>query len=122
MFTYGEEATDLLNTLRDEIGDTKEAPEGVFPEGENFGDNRLIYLYNDEGQHLGRFTARCCELLGRAYARYPTATRLGPSDETVKAVDYFKEEARRLRQLYGWHQSLSPRNPYRGGVETQVRP
>lgn len=121
-FTYGEGADELINTLRDEIGDVNENPDGVFPEGENFGDNRLVYLYNEEGQHMGRFTARCCEVLARAYARYPTATRIGPSDETLKAADYYKDEARRLRLLYGFPVTQPPRSPFSGSMENTHRP
>lgn len=122
MFTYGEGASELINQLRDEIDDTRESPDGIFPLGENFGDNRLVYLYNDEGQHMGRFTARCCEILARAYAKYPTASRLGPSDETLKATDYYTKEAQRLRQLYGHHNTAGTRHPFSGSVPFQGVP
>lgn len=121
-FTYGEGADEQITLLRDEIGDTKINPDGIFPEGENSGDNRLTYLYNDEGQHLGRFTARCCEILARAYARYPTASRLGPADETVKASEYYKDEAARLRALYGYPATQTIRNPFSGSIEARYRP
>ncbi|MBK8989265.1 MAG: hypothetical protein IPM39_24910 [Chloroflexi bacterium] len=122
MFTYGEGATELINQLRNEVQDNKESPDGVFPLGENFGDDHLTYLYHDESQHLGRFTARCCEILARAYARFPTASRLGPSDETLKAADYYSAEARRLRQLYGYPNNTGIRYPFSGSVPFQSVP
>jgi hypothetical protein len=101
-FTYGDDAAEIITKLRDEIDDTQEKPDGVFPDGRNFSDERLTELYSDEGQHLGRFIARCCEILARAYARYPTATRLGPEDETVNAFEHYTTEASRLRRLHGY--------------------
>ncbi|MBE2223850.1 MAG: hypothetical protein IAF02_20085 [Anaerolineae bacterium] len=100
-FTYGDEAPALLNLLRDEIDDTQENPKGVFPDGRNFSDARLTEILLEEAQIIGRFTARCCEILSRAYARFPTQTRLGPTGETIKAFEYYRGEAARLRRLHG---------------------
>ena len=118
MFTYGDGAPEIITTLRDEIDDTQEKPNGVFPDGRNFSDERLTELLVAEGQHLGRFTARCCEILARAYARYPTAMRLGPEDETVNAFEHYTAEASRLRRLHGF---VGGRRRGATAVPTEVR-
>jgi hypothetical protein len=118
-FTYGADAEPIINTLRDEIDDTQVKPGGVYPDGRNFSDQRLLELYTDEGVHLGRFIARCCEILARAYAHHPTSMRLGPEGEEYNAFGYYTAEASRLRRLHGY---LHSRKPTTQAIPTEVKP
>lgn len=102
MFSYGDGASELINQMREEIDDTRQEPDGVYPDGHNFSDQTLLTLHAAEGLNLGRLTARCCEILARAYARYPTASRMGPVGESVAASKHYRLEAARLRQLHGY--------------------
>lgn len=92
----------VISLLREEIDDTKVDPNGVFPDGRNFTDEHLTRILKDEGNDYGRFAAKACELLARAYARFPTATRLGPENETVNAFKHYTAEASRLRKTHGY--------------------
>lgn len=102
-FTYdiaasGEYLT--ISQIRLEIGDTVE-DSGVRPDGRNFSDAELLSIYGDEGDHVGRAAARCCELLAREWGRVPKTTLRGDAIDPSQASVNFAREARELRRAHG---------------------
>lgn len=89
-----------IGQIRLEIGDTQENA-GPFPDGRNFQDAELHFLYVDEGEVVGRAAARAAELIAIAWAGAPTDVTLGPHRTRYAANFYWQEAAKRLRAIYG---------------------
>lgn len=89
-----------IGQIRLEIGDTQENA-GPFPDGRNFMDAELHYLYESEGENVGRAAARAAEVLATSWAGAPTDVTLGPHRTRYAAHGYWVKEAARLRNQFG---------------------
>ena len=96
-FTY--DLTTDAGKLRLEIGDSTEDA-GVRPDGSNFSDEEIAYIFDQEGS-LGCAVARACEMLATLWATAADLT-VGPRSEKLGQVaDRFEVRAKALRVQYG---------------------
>lgn len=101
--TYRLESDDLnevaIAQIRLEVGDTSEE-RGIKPDGSNYQDDEIIYIYNSEAQIVGRAAARICEQMATAWSSVPR-TMFGSLFDPRKITWNFLKQAERLRAQYG---------------------
>jgi hypothetical protein len=104
-FTYNLTSSDddilVISKIRLELGDTVEGS-GIKPNGENFTDDELSFLYDQEDDSVGRAVAHACEILAKSWATHVTTERVGAITENYGEVsERWANRAKELREQYG---------------------
>ena len=89
-----------ISAIRLEVGDT-ETTRGIKPNGKNYTDDEIIYLYDLEGQSIGRAAARICEQMANAWSSVPR-TMFGSLFDPRHIGRNFMRQAETLRRQYGY--------------------
>ena len=102
-FSYELNSSDLdianISKIRLEVGDT-DPERGIKPDGENYSDNEILYVFNDEGRIIGRAAARICEQQATAWTSVPR-TMFGALFDPRAVASNFMKQAKDLRRKYG---------------------
>lgn len=104
-FTFDLSATgDLLtiSEIRLFVGDKVE-DNGILPNGTNFQDDEILTLYSKEGSHQRRAAAAILESAAAAWSAHAGRYKLGPEDQESMQADMFGQQARTLRDRYGYN-------------------
>ena len=103
-----------ISALRFEIGDTVDG-DGPKPDGTNFTDVEISYMYAQEGNSAVAGAARACEVLARSWARMANE-QAGPLSKDYSSVAAaWDKQALRLREQSGGGQPVA----FRVGVSRQ---
>jgi len=101
--TYRLESPDLneaaIAQIRLEVGDTSEE-RGIKPDGTNYQDDEIIYIYNLEGKNVGRAAAKICEQMATAWSSVPR-TMFGSLFDPRSIVRNYQKQAMLLRNQHG---------------------
>jgi hypothetical protein len=98
-FTY--DTSNANGQIRLEIGDFSDG-EGIRPNGDNFTDEEIAYLYGEEGSHVLKTVARLCEVLSREYSAYAGIQMLdGHAEGYNRMAENFAKRAADIRARYG---------------------
>jgi len=101
--TYRLESPDLneqaIAQIRLEVGDTSEE-RGIKPDGTNYQDDEIIYIYNLEGKVVGRAAARICEQMATSWSSVPR-TMFGSLFDPRSIVRNYQRQAELLRNQHG---------------------
>ncbi len=105
-FTYNLNDKDtmvqIVSTLRLNLGDSTK-DKGAKPDGTNFQDDELYYFYTDEGNNVGRATARGCEVLASHWSKAPR-TMFGSLVDPRHVTRNYQKQANEFRKQYGYHE------------------
>ena len=100
-FSYDIEATDTdylrRSRMRLELGDQRQDPNGMLPEGRNFSNAELDHFYDQESDDLWLSVARAFDSAAAEWAQYPNEIRLGPETQKLTANAYFAGRAQAIR-------------------------
>lgn len=103
-FTYRLDSADLreqnIAKIRLEVGDTSEE-RGIKPDGENYSDTEIFYLFTEEDESIGRAAARVCEQQATAWSSVPR-TMFGSLFDPRHVGRNFMRQAEKLRRQYGY--------------------
>jgi hypothetical protein len=89
-----------ISAVRFEIGDTVDG-DGPKPDGSNFTDVEISYMYAQEGSSAAAAAARACEVLARSWARMANE-QAGPLSKSYGNVAaQWDKQATRLRAELG---------------------
>ncbi len=91
------DASDISSQMRLELGDNREDPDGILPEGKNFSDEELDYFYDQESDNFWLGVARAFESAAARWSAYPSQIRLGPESQTIPAAKYYAQRAKDVR-------------------------
>lgn len=101
--TYRLTSADLnevaIAQIRLEVGDTSEE-RGIKPDGSNYQDDEIIYIYETEDSNVGRAAARICEQMATAWSSVPR-TMFGSLFDPRKITWNFQKQAENLRMQHG---------------------
>lgn len=102
--TYRLNSSDLkekaIAQIRLEIGDTDEE-RGVKPDGSNYSDDELWFIYSDEEENVGRSAARICEQLATSWSSVPR-TMFGSLFDPRHVGRNYMRQADNLRKRHGY--------------------
>lgn len=102
-FTYTLNSNDLdianISKIRLEVGDT-DPERGIKPHGNNYTDNEILYIFNDEERIIGRAAARICEMTATAWSAVPR-TMFGALFDPRSVASNFMRKSKELRSQYG---------------------
>ena len=102
-FTYRLDSSDTnevaIAAIRLELGDAN-PDRGIKPDAENYTDEEIIYVYNQEDQLIGRAAARICEQQATAWSNVPR-TMFGSLYDPRAVARNFRFRAAQLRQEHG---------------------
>lgn len=104
-FTYDLTATgdDLtISEIRLFIGDRVENA-GILPDGANLQDDEILTFYSKEGSHQRRAAAAALETVAAAWSAYAGRYKLGPEDHESLQAQMYAEQAKTLRDRYGFN-------------------
>lgn len=104
-FTFDLSATGddlLVSEIRLFIGDTVENS-GIKPNGANFQDDEILTFYNKEGNHQRRAAAAALEAAAAAWSAHAGRYKLGPEDQESMQAEMFSNQAKTLRDRYGYN-------------------
>lgn len=108
-FTYrldsGDQQELIIAKVRLEVGDTSEE-RGIKPDGSNYSDSEIWYIYNEEDEVVGRAAARICEQQATAWSSVPR-TMFGSLFDPRHVGRNFMRLAERLRRQYGYADTRS---------------
>jgi len=97
-----------ISAIRFEIGDTSDG-DGVKPNGANFTDVEISYMYGTEGNSTLAGAAHACETLARAWAR-ASDEQAGPLQRSYSQISKaWDKQGIALRQQSGGGVPLSGR-------------
>lgn len=96
-WTYYIEGGSTSSKMRLRIGDTREDPNGMLPEGRNFEDEELDWFYSQAGENLDLAVALAFEAAAAAWSPYPSEIRMGPESQKIPAAQYYADRAANIR-------------------------
>lgn len=94
-----------ISAIRLEVGDTS-TERGIKTDGGNYTDDEIIYIYEAEGQSVGRSAARVCEQMANAWSSVPR-TMFGSLFDPRHIGRNFMRQAETLRRQYGYYETES---------------
>lgn len=102
-FTYELNSSDLdianISKIRLEVGDT-DPERGIKPDGDNYTNAEILYVFNDEERIIGRAAARICELAAAAWTSVPR-TMFGALFDPRLVAENFTKQSKELRGRHG---------------------
>ncbi len=108
-FTYELNSDDLdianISKIRLEVGDT-DPERGIKPDGSNYTNTEILYVFNDEERIVGRAAARVCELAAAAWTSVPR-TMFGALFDPRLVAQNFMKKSKELRGLHGFSSARS---------------
>jgi hypothetical protein len=108
-FTYDLNSSDLdianISKIRLEVGDTDEE-RGIKPDGENYTNDEILYVFNDEERIVGRAAARICELAAASWTSVPR-TMFGALFDPRAVARNFMLKSKTLREQHGFSSARS---------------
>ncbi len=104
-FTFDLAATGddlIVSKIRLFIGDNVENS-GILPDGANFQDDEILAFYSDEGLHQRRAAAAALEAAAARWSAHAGRYKLGPEDQESMQAEMFSNQAKTLRDRYGYN-------------------